>query len=48
MAGDFAAIGEVDEAVLAVDAQADGALGEELRAKSRGLSVRAPAQVPRR
>jgi hypothetical protein len=33
------------KAVLAVDAQAGGALGEELRAEARGLDVRAAAQI---
>ena len=43
--GDFTAIGELDNAVLALNAQACGALGDELRAESRGLDVGAATEV---
>ena len=45
VAGYFTPVGQLDEAVLAVDAHAGGALGDELRAETRGLSVGAAAQI---
>jgi len=45
MAGDFAAVSELDEAVLAVDTHAGGALGDKLGAEARGLGVGAAAEV---
>src|SRR5208337_391238 len=45
VAGDFAAAGELDEAVLTVDAHAGGALGEEFGAEAGGLDVGAAAEL---
>ena len=45
VAGDFAAIGKLDEAVLAVDAHAGGALSDELRTEARGLGMGAASEV---
>src|SRR5580700_4843702 len=43
--GDFTTVGELDNAVLAFSAQACGALGDELRAESRGLDMGAATEV---
>ena len=45
MAGDLAAVGKLEKAVLAVDAHAGGALGDKLGAEARGLGVGAAAEV---
>jgi hypothetical protein len=45
VAGNLAAIGKLEKAVLAVDAHAGGALGDKLRAEARGLGVGAAAEV---
>ena len=45
MAGYLAAIGELEKAVLAVNAHAGGALGDKLSAEARGLGVGAAAEI---
>ena len=45
VARNFAPIGQLDKPVLPIDPQAGGPLGQEFRAESRRLDVRAPSQV---